>query len=157
VMLESAINYTTDGARTVHDLATSTPPGGPGTITLVADGDYGDSVESATLTVEGLTFPPVGATGIDCSAATGIFPVTAAQIADLIDDGHVHAEVQNSPDVNVFCTVNRHTVRLRYDGPADALDFGQVFLGVDRTINLLVRNLGSAPLVMSSVSSDRPS
>ena len=71
----------------------------------------------------------MGRTGIDCSPATGSFPLSAAQLAALASDGAIDVEVQNTIDVNVFCPVNRHTVRVRYGSPPDHLAFGTLFVG----------------------------
>ncbi len=154
VTLESVQDYTIDGARTTHVLAVTVPPEGGGTVELLADGDYGDSSETATATAEGLLLGSVGPTGVDCTRASGSFPLTASRLAELAADGTVALEVQNSPNVNAFCGTNRHTVRLRYDGPATALDFGSIFAGARQTLGIRVRNTGSDTLLVSSIASD---
>ncbi|MCU0230226.1 MAG: choice-of-anchor D domain-containing protein [Acidobacteria bacterium] len=154
--LESAIDYIVDGALTRHALTIAVPPAGDGSIELIADGDYGDSSEVAAATAEGLPLGSVGATGVDCTSAAGLFQIGSANLADLAADGVVRVDVQNSPDVNVFCAANRHTIRLRYRAAADRLDFGAFFIGLSQTLELEVRNGGSSPLEVSSITSDRP-
>jgi hypothetical protein len=155
VLVESAANYTTDGARTTHRLAALVPPGVGGELELIAEGDYAYSFETATAIAESTTVGSVGGVGFSCAAAAGTFPLSAALLGTLAADGVVEVAVQNSPDVNVFCSVNRHTVRLRYTNPSDRLEFGSMFVGVSRELGLTVRNLGSAVLQLTSITSDR--
>jgi len=69
---------------------------------LVADGDYGDGSETASVSAEGLFLGSVGSTGFDCTQASGTFSLSAAQLATLIADGVVNLDVQNSPNVDAF-------------------------------------------------------
>ena len=154
--VESAVDFYADGAVTQHALSLVTPPSGGGTIELVADGDYGDQSEQATATAEGYTLGSVGVTGYDCSPADGSFPIAPAQLLELAADGVVAVEVRNTLDVGAFCALNRHTVRLRYRGSADRLDFGPLFIGLSRTLEIEVRNGGSDRLEVTSISSDLP-
>ena len=108
VAVESTQQYTTSGALTRHHLVVPGPAAGDGLLELEANGDYGDFVETATVTLEGLRLGEVGRTGVDCSPARGQFTIAAADLARLVADGVVDAEVQNSPDVNEFCAVNTH-------------------------------------------------
>src|SRR5207249_4187934 len=127
---------------TSHTLTVSVPPAGDGHFDLIADGDYGDPPELATLIAEGITLGSAGSTGTDCFPATGSFPVSASDLASLAADGVAHVDVRNSPDVDAFCSTNSHTVRLTYNGRADHLDFGTIFVGASSSRNLVIRNDG---------------
>jgi hypothetical protein len=131
------------------------PPGAGGTLELVADGDFSFPTETATATAEGTAVGSVGGIGLDCVPATGVFTLSAARLAELAADGVMSVDVQNSFDVDVFCDVNRHTVRLRYGTSAERVDFGSLFVGLSRELTLTVRNLGSAPLEVTGIGSDR--
>ncbi len=154
ILVESAQDYTTLGAATAHVLPVTVSPGGGGTLELVADGDYGDTTETATATVEGTTLGSAGGVFGDCLPASASFPLSAAQLENLIADGQVDVDVQNSAGVDVFCTVNRHTVRLRYTGSVDPLDFGPVFVGAVRELSISVFNHGSESLQVNSITTD---
>jgi hypothetical protein len=146
VAVESTQLYQTSGALTRHHLVVPGPAAGDGLLELEADGDYGDFTETATVTLEGLRLGEVGRTGVDCSLARGQFAIAAADLARLLADGGVDAEVQNSPDVNEFCAVNSHRVRLSYRGPANSLEFGALFVGLCRSLTVEVQNLGTEVL-----------
>jgi hypothetical protein len=146
VSVESRQSYTTTGALTRHHLVTPGPAAGDGSLVLEADGDYADITETATVTVEGLRLGQVGGVGTDCIVARGTFTIAPADLARLTADGAVDAEVQNSINVDAFCPTNEHRLRLRYHGPADALDFGSLFIGLCRSMAVEVHNLGSAVL-----------
>jgi subtilisin family serine protease len=156
VTLESVQTYVGSGASTAHLFPITIPPSGGGTLELIAEGDYGDLTESATARAEGTFVGLVGAVGSDCVPASGSFPVSAALLSALAADGTVGVVVQNSTDVNDFCSPNRHTVRLRYAGPADMLAFGPVFIGGSQTRNLAVTNAGTDLLSVSSITVDSP-
>ena len=64
--------------------------------------------------------------------------------------------VENTLDVGTFCSVNQHTVRLRYRAGATALDFGALFVGLSRSLEVEVSNVGCEILVVSDVSADSP-
>ena len=58
VVLESVVDYTVSGALTEHSFPITVPPAGDGTLELVADGDYGSSSETATVSaLTGCTSP----------------------------------------------------------------------------------------------------
>ncbi len=156
VVLQSVQTYIVDGAMTQHTLPVVLPPAGPGTIELVADGDYGDIVESATLTMEGIAIGSTGSTGSDCSPASGTFSASLPLLRTLALDGVIQAQVQNTFDVNVFCTINQHTVRVTYPAAVDSIDFGTVFAGGCVTRHLIVSNPGTDPLTVSSIASANP-
>ncbi|MBI3449035.1 MAG: S8 family serine peptidase, partial [Acidobacteria bacterium] len=153
VSVESVRTYSGSGALTQHALVVTAPPAGGGTLELVAEGDYGDASESATATAEGLTLGTVGAVGSDCVPARGTFPIGAASLATLISDGVVHVAVQNSPNVDDFCSPNQHTVRLKYATPADRLEFGAMFVGLSRRLAITVSNTGTDVLSVGGITS----
>src|SRR5262249_39312025 len=88
--------------------------------------------------------------------ATGTFQVSASDLAGAASDGVVEIAVQNSIAVGPICGVNRHTVRLRYNGPINRLDFGGVFVGDTRSLSVILENVGTEVLHLSAISSDRP-
>ena len=110
--LESTLDYTTSGAQTVHALQTATPPVGNGRFELIADGDFGDPGELATLMVEGTNLGSTGSVGRDCIPAGGGFAIDASRLTGVLEDGVAEVTILNSPQVDVDCAVNRHTVRL---------------------------------------------
>ena len=152
----SIVNYSTDGARTLHDL-----PGAPvlatsATIRFEVDGDFGDFSEVATLSIEGSELATVGRNGFDCTATQRTVVVSPAQLQAWSADGHVQAEIQNTIDVNPFCGINRHTLVLTYQLPPTAIDYGELFIGATKTIAVTIRNRGSLALVVGPITSSRP-
>ncbi|HKQ98341.1 MAG TPA: choice-of-anchor D domain-containing protein [Candidatus Polarisedimenticolia bacterium] len=151
----SAVDYDVSGAVTQHSFTITAPPAGGGSVTLLAEGDYGDPVEVATLEAEGMVLGSTGGTGTDCTPALGSFAVSAGQMAALVADGVVRITVTNNPEVNVFCSPNRHTVTFSYDTPASSIEFAPLFLGLTATRVLKVHNRGTDPLDVS-LAVDRP-
>jgi len=154
--VSSTLDYTAAGTTTAHHLVLPSPPASAGSLTLIAEGNYGDVAATATAIAEGIALGSAGGAGSDCEAATGVFPVTPSDLATLAADGAVDVTVRNSAAVEATCAVNRHTLHLSYRRRADLLDFGQVYpgFGTDRTV--LIENRGSAPLVITSIATDRP-
>ncbi|MBI4161821.1 MAG: choice-of-anchor D domain-containing protein [Acidobacteria bacterium] len=75
----------------------------------------------------------------------------------MASDGEVQVTVQNSPEVDATtCSVNRHTVQLTYRPRLESLDFGAVPVGGSANRLILAMNRGVAPLVISSIRTDRP-
>ncbi len=146
VAVESVQQFQIAGAVTQHHLAATVPAGGGGALELEARGDYENFSESATVTVEGLRLGAVGPTGLDCAPAWGQFEIGAADLARLVVDGVVDAEVQNASVVDPICPVNSHRVRLSYRGPESPLEFGALFVGQCRSLGVEVANLGTAEL-----------
>lgn len=152
----SEATFNTSGAATTHVLVPPTPVAGEGIFTLVADGDYGDSSETATLSSEGTTIGQVGAVGSDCLRAQGTFPVEPAVLAALAADGTVAVTVQNSAYVDTFCSPNRHLVTLAYSEDPTRLDFGTVFLGARPVRTVRIANEGNDVLEIASISAGDP-
>jgi len=157
VSIESAKAYFVTGGATDHELALTVPPTAGGRLELVADGDYGNFGETATLSAEGLVLGTAGEVGSDCVPATASFPISAATLATWAADGVVHAHVQNSGLVDVFCPVNRHTVRLVYSQGTDSIAFGSLFVGGLAQRLFLIRNVGTDLLHVTSLAIDDPS
>ena len=158
IEVQSAADYTTNGAHTTHRLSLPIPPGPgvPGSLELIADGDYYFPWQTATLTAEGHSLGSFGGTFTVCGRVDQNVALPASTLDSLASDGVVDVQVQNSPDVSAGCSTNRHTVVLRYSGPPDRLAFGSLFIGSSRALVVQVRNRGSAPLVISSITCDRP-
>jgi len=62
----------------------------------------------------------------------------------------VTVTAQNSPNVDVFCPVNRHTVTLSYDVSVDPVDFGSVFIGGSAQRTVAIVNRGTDVLAVTS-------
>ncbi len=154
IVTESVAEYNEAGGRTLHQLLVPRTPAGGGTLELVALGDFGLPIETATIRAEGRVLGSVGGVGIDCSPASGEFPIAAGDLRALAADGVVEIEVQNSPDVGVFCPRDQHTIRLSYDTPPERVDFGTVFAGFPRVHPLVIRNDGRGDLHLSLSSTD---
>ena len=142
----SSQTYQTVGGSTHHVLALPSTPGGEGRMRLTTDGDFNDPGETATLVVEGVTLGHSGEKGYECYPDSTNFPLTDAQLAQFGGDHSVDVTVVNSPTVDAYCYMNRHTVRLHYRDPADRLVFGPVFLGTCRSETLEVANTGTDSL-----------
>jgi hypothetical protein len=156
VTYESVQDYDLSGALTVHSLPVTEFPVGAARITLTADGDYGATNETASVTSEGYFLGIVGGLGADCVPGSTSFSITGPVLADIAADGNIEVEVQNASGVNVACEINRHTVTLSYDAPHEPLDFGVVFAGTGLTLPLEIVNLGSDDLVITSIAADHP-
>jgi subtilisin family serine protease len=154
VSLESVAVYDSAGASTRHVLGMPTPPAAGGFIDLVAEGDYGDPSERATVVLDGIVLGSAGGTATDCGAARATFPVSAEIMESLASDRQAPIEVRNSPDVAASCRFNRHTVRLRYSTPADHLDFGALSINTTRSLKLLLSNVGTDVLDMKEIATD---
>jgi subtilisin family serine protease len=154
ITAESELDFSEIGARTLHRFPIVTAPRGPGSLELSAEGDFGSVVETASVRVEGFGLGSVGGSGADCRAASGSLSIPGFLLSEVASDGLVEVEVQNSSNVELFCTDNRHRVRLGYRGPADPLDFGTLVLGEKSEIAIAVDNRGSEPLEVVSIVSD---
>ncbi|HET8948612.1 MAG TPA: choice-of-anchor D domain-containing protein, partial [Candidatus Polarisedimenticolia bacterium] len=152
VLVRSTLPYTSRSAETTHLLHTPLAPSGDGTLRLIAEGDFGDATESASVVAEGTALGTAGATGIDCSAAVGLFPVPAATLAALALDGTVGVSVRNSGDVEPTCERSQHTVELSYRTAADRLDFGTHYIGQATSLRLELENAGNGTLQVTAAS-----
>jgi subtilisin family serine protease len=143
------------GSTTSHALPLALAPGGGGTLEVTVQGNYERAEETASVLLEGELLGSLGANGFTCGAATAGFGVTRERLETTAVDGVVQVTVQNSPDVNLFCATNLHTVRLHYPAASERVDFGVVYTGSRRTTALEVRNRGAEPLTITSIRSDR--
>lgn len=148
--------YSTPGASTNHLLHCSAPVGGPGLLTVEVSGDYGDSLEFATVIVEGVEMGTIGDLGWDCGVGSRSFPLGKARLEELLGDETLDVVVANTRYVSPSCGDSRHTVVLSYPGPADVLDFGRTYVGGADTLWLTVRNAGAEVLDVASISTDGP-
>ncbi|HKQ97011.1 MAG TPA: choice-of-anchor D domain-containing protein, partial [Candidatus Polarisedimenticolia bacterium] len=151
VTVESTRPYVGAGAVTTHALTLAEPPGDGGTLTLLAEGDYGDAGERAAIRIEGIDLGSAGGAASDCAAASASFALSDALLATLAADGRLDVEVRNGPDVGDLCGLNRHTVRLAYAAPVDRMEFGEVFAGLAGGRAIVLRNQGTAPLTIASI------
>ncbi len=154
VTIESTQSYSGAGASTAHTLTLADPPGGGASLSILAEGDYGDAGERAAVGVEGIDLGAAGGSGTDCTAATATFPLSDAQLAALAADVRVEATVRNSPDVGDLCGLNRHTVRLSYAAAVDRIEFGTIYTGSTGGRAVVLTNQGTAPLRVDSITAE---
>jgi len=152
VVLESSREFAYNGT-TLHEFVLSLSPAGGAVVEVVAEGAFRGA--GPTVTAEGLALGHGPGTGLFCGTAVGALAIDAAALATRAADGRLEVTLTN-PAPGTYCPVNRHTVRLRYNGPLDPLDFGTVFVGRSREFRLLLRNDGDAALVIGSIAADRP-
>jgi hypothetical protein len=145
--VESAIDFTDSLGTTVHHLSPPSPPVGPATLELIADGVFGTFSEAATADLEGLFSISAGNARADCIPAVASGDIPPDDLQTVLADGVLTIEVTNSPTVLARCAVNRHTVRLTYQERTSRLDFGRVRLGSERALALtLWYPSGATPL-----------
>jgi subtilisin family serine protease/DNA-binding beta-propeller fold protein YncE len=155
--LQSSLAYRTSAALTVHPLPVRALPDGRGaTITVEANGDFGNPVEKATVVAEGLLLGEAGGIGTDCTTARGTFTIAPADLATLAADGVIVVEVLNTAAVDPICLVDRHEISLAYRGDGGRLEFGAVVPGIERVLALEVRNNGTEVLEIDTIGSDHP-
>ncbi|MGH9798149.1 MAG: choice-of-anchor D domain-containing protein, partial [Candidatus Polarisedimenticolia bacterium] len=142
-------------STTSHALPLALAPGGGGTLEVTVQGNYERADETATVRLEGELLGSLGASGFTCGSATGGFEVARQRLETVAVDGTVQVTVENSPEVNLFCVSNLHTVRLHYPAASERVDFGVVYTGSRRNTALEVRNRGAEPLQITSIRSDR--
>jgi len=154
VIVSSTQTYNTFGGRTVHKLPVPLAPAAGASIDVQVEGNFGSVPEVALVSAEGVSLGSLGASGNECGSATRTFTLDASQYFGMALDGILEVTVQNTPYVDVFCQVNRHTVRLTYQGATSLLDFGSLFLGLRRTLAFAIHNRGSETLKVQSITSD---
>ncbi len=156
VIVTSQQIFNTYGARTVHKLPVPLAPAAGATIDVQVEGNFGLPLEVAQVSAEGVPLGSLGASGNECGSAARTFTLDPTQYFGMALDGLLEVAVENSPYVDVFCQLNRHTVRLTYQGASTALDFGSLFLGLRRTLAFSIHNRGSETLKVQSIASDEP-
>jgi sugar lactone lactonase YvrE len=154
--LSSTKDFSGTGTLTRHELIPPRPPTGRGTFRLEVDGDFGDPIETAALSLEGIPVGILGGTGSDCSSSTATFSVDPFLLSSSAADGVIRATVQNSQNVNDFCPVNRHTLSLSYPFSIDPVEFGVTLVDTSSTIEAIIGNLGTEDLVITSITVDPP-
>ena len=83
---------------------------------MTVEGNFGAPYETAGVTAERILLGRVGAGGGDCVTVTKSFPIDAFLFAPMAADDAVEVTVQNNDNVDVFCQINRHTLKLTYAG-----------------------------------------
>ena len=146
ILLRSSLPFASRGATTTHELHLPAPPAGSSTLRVIAEGDFGDANETASVSVDGGFLGVLGPVGIDCSAATGVFPLAGTVLDGIAADGIVSVRIVNGAIVEAHCERSRHTVELSYRTAADRLDFGSRYVGDPKTLRLEVENAGSGVL-----------
>ncbi|HEX6851651.1 MAG TPA: choice-of-anchor D domain-containing protein [Candidatus Polarisedimenticolaceae bacterium] len=151
----STIDYQTYEAATTHAFDVPEAPSGGANVRLRADGDFGAAgYEFATLSAEGSPLGTAGGAINDCQPALLSVDVGAQAFANLVADGVATFSVVNSPGVDLFCDVNRHEVVLTYRRRADRLEFGDLFVGLTTARELVLHNVGTQILHVTSIASD---
>jgi len=158
IVLDSLKSYSTAAAHTTHLLPAPVVPGAGGLVEVTVAGDYGSARERATVALEGHVIGSLGSVGLDCTAVTATFAVDRATLAAAAADGAIDVTVQNSADVGATCPLNRHRVTVRYPSAdtVHGLDFADITVGEARSIPLVVRNDGSAPLAVAAIGASIP-
>jgi len=156
ITVTSGADFAGDGAESAHVLSIEPPPFGAGMLRLIAVGDFGDPDETATVMAEGVVLGTVGGFGQDCVPVLADFELDASTLGALADDGIIEATVRNSATVSDGCVANSHSLRLTYDESADPLDFGSRFVGSGAERQLIVDNVGTQPLEITSIVSTSP-
>jgi hypothetical protein len=99
---------------------TQTPkPGGDGTLTISAMGDYSYPPEEyIEVVVEGTSLGIWAPSTCDCcgTLASTTFAVTRSQLLQWSSDGKIEVTLIHNYEVNCFCSVNRNTATLEYPG-----------------------------------------
>ena len=121
---QSLISYNGSGANTTHNF--SVPPGTAGGYVIVEyRGDFGYWSEYIEVYIEGDYIGVGYNTSFDCNAnwTAKVWPLGAAQMSGWAADGMISVMVQNSAEVDDFCTeeefgtYNQHRVTLCYTEP----------------------------------------
>lgn len=149
----STVIFSEQGQETVHHLVVPEPHPDTLRLELTVEGDFGDSQEMATVSVEGRSLGVAGQVGGNCVTATRSFPLGRTIVKTLLADGVVDALVRNTALVDPVCATNHHTVRLRYERPGDVLRFDPVFVGRSSVAELVFHNTGVEILHVSGLSS----
>jgi len=155
-LVQSQKTFSVFGARTVHRLPLTFAPGGAATLDVTVEGNFGATFETADVTAERILLGKVGAGGGDCGTVTRSFPIDAFLFALMAADDAVEVTVQNNDNVDVFCQINRHTLKLTYAGARDLLDFGPLFIGLQKTMTIAIHNRGSESLKVQPIGTDQP-
>jgi len=153
VVVESSRAFSGVAARTEHSLAVPASPVRGGTVTVIAEGAFVAPTQTARVFAEGISLGSVSDGGSGCGAEGGEFVVEAVDLARLAADGRVDVSVINSAAVPDGCRINRHTVRLTYEGAITSVRFPPVLPGEEAVIALTVHNLGGEPLAVTSIES----
>ncbi len=156
VEVVSQQSFSRQYASTYHRLELPSPPPAGSEFELIAEGDFGEYDEIATLIVEGVTLGRVGGKGADCMPVSGRFHVSPDQLAAFTADGRVDARVDNGSEVDPYCEPNRHTVKLCYAISVLSLEFGSPFVGQVVRRSFVVSNHGTDTLRVAEVASDLP-
>ena len=161
IVAESAADFDVFGAQTQQSLVPEIPPTGGATLELTAIGEYGTfngkPPATATVSVEGRTLGSTVPLYYVCVfPAVQSFPLSESDLASFLADGRIDVTVKNSAVVGQRCEVNRHLLRLKYDGPTDHLEFGTVFAGGTAARSVRLRNNGTGDLVIATDGADHP-
>ena len=85
--------------------ANTPSPGGDGTLTISAIGDYDSEFEYLDVIVEGTTLSPRWIPGQQCGAnlRTTTYTITRSQIIQWMADGKIEVRLLQGPSVGCFC------------------------------------------------------
>jgi subtilisin family serine protease/DNA-binding beta-propeller fold protein YncE len=158
VDLESTEEFFPLTPFTLHHLAPAPDPEAGGVLEVVAEGDFAGPGKTVRIYAEGafLGSPPPGG-GSGCITVSTTIPMSAQLLGFLVADGAADVRVINSLSVDPICSVNRHTVRLRYQAAdPDSIDFGEVFIGGSSQRTFIVESVGTGPLHIDSITGDHP-
>jgi len=151
VIVESRAAYIVNGALTTHRLLMNRPPGTPVAIELEISGDFNNTGEDATLSVEGFTLGVLGPIPGDCPIGRRVFVLSPFLADRVLADGVLEVQVQNTVLVDPACALNHHRVRAAHVESPFPLRFADTFTGGCDARGFLVRNRGTEPLVVHGV------
>jgi hypothetical protein len=141
----SSATFTSPGSSTHHVLLLPSRPEPKGASTSSPRATSTTSGDR-DLIVEGQTIGHVGEHGYECGADSGAFNLSDAQLAQFGGDRSVDLTLANTPTVEVYCYLNRHTVRFSYRDRSDRLELGMRFVGTCHSETLEVANTGTDTL-----------
>jgi subtilisin family serine protease len=154
--VESTLPFSPGQGSTHHRLAVPEPPGGSGSLELIANGDFLYFGRTATAQIEGSPFGSAGggSFGIGCTTATGTSFIPWTRLSPFAADGVVDVTVHNTPLVTMPCPGSSHTVKLTYGNLLHMFDLGEAMAGAGTTRTFQIENGGTDELHVSSITSD---
>ena len=99
--MTSTLPFVGSGTSTDHPLSVTVGLGGDGNLRVTVDGDFGQTAETATVSVEGTTLGTVGTA--ECGASFKDFPVTDSQLLTWMADGVGYIAVSAAKGSSARC------------------------------------------------------
>jgi len=141
-------------AGTTHRIELGSQAIGPMTVTVSVEGDFAESSEFGTVSVDGEFLGIVQGGGTDCSFGGRSFILSGQDVERLAGDGVLIITIENSADVATFCSNNVHGLQLAYREPVSSLEFPETIVGLTEQMEVDLINVGSSALRIASISSE---